>query len=670
MLTAGDAAWLAVAPTAALSILAIAVLGPPLGRTLLGPETAHFWSRLQVGVHPEPVEHGRFVVALGAPLLLSALTLLAVRRGLRLAPRMRDLLVVATQAAVLAFAAICVLAQEEAFGPLYPASELNPVLYRYFTPPTLLAAGAGTAVLVVLVRHAGVHAALLRWTRETRARAIVAGTLAVVATVVWLSHGIFTESTIGAAYRDVVYHLQFTMDETFAVLDGRSPLVDFAAQYGSVLPYAYAAAMSLLGDSLGVWVALALFTTGLGMLAVYAVLRRVTHSSMYGLLLFLPVLAASFYRVGGTLDERYTFGNYYGTFPLRYAGPSLLAWLVARHLGGARPRRVWLLFLAAGLVALNNADAGIPALGATVAAVLWAGPRPLRTHLARLAVGATAGLAGAFALVSALTLLRAGALPDLGLLLRFSRLFASAGFAMVEMPTLGLHLVVFATFSAAIGLATVRALDGSADRTLTGMLAWIGVFGLGNGAYFAGRSTPENLIAMFFPWSFALALLLPSALESIRTSERARPPLAAIGCAFLMLLMAMTLAQTPTPWGQLERLQHPTAAIFAEPWGQTFVDRHTRRGEHAAILVLLGHRIGANLGVVNVSPYTAMGTMPTAEQLTETIRTLRDAGGRKLFLLADTTSYDMEAALQRAGFALADEDPQTHTTLWMDRGPR
>jgi hypothetical protein len=91
-----------------------------------------------------------------------------------------------------------------------------------------------------------------------------------------------------------------------------------------------------------------------------------------------------------------------------------------------------------GLVALNNVDVGVPALGATLAALLWGGSGP-------------------------------------------------------TMPLLGLHVAIYLTYVAAIGTATVRAVRGEDGRLLTGLLAWSGVFGLGVGAYFAGRSTPDDL---------------------------------------------------------------------------------------------------------------------------------------------------------------------------------
>ncbi|HZV73109.1 MAG TPA: hypothetical protein VFF79_05270 [Conexibacter sp.] len=669
-LTAGDAAWLAAIPTAAIAVLAIALLGPPLGKLLLAPEHARFWSIAQPSVHPEPVEQGRFLVALTVPLVLAALTAAGVALLPRRASPTLASLVVAIQAAAAGFVVVCLLQQHSVFGPLYPPDVVQIHVADDFTLPTLVAAAAATLAVVLATRRAGLRAALASWTSETRGRQVVAASIAIAAIVVWLLHGFNTEATIGTAHREVHFNIQVTLDETFAVLDGRSPLVNFAAQYGSLWPYAYAAVMSLLGSSVGVWVTLALCTTGLGMLAIFAVLRRAAHSSLGGLLLFLPVLATSFLLVEGTLENRFTFGNYFGTFPLRYAGPSLLAWVLARHLGGSRPRRVSLVFLVAGVVALNNADAGIPALGATVAALAWSEGRVTRAHAARLALEAAGGLAAAFALVSVLTLARAGALPDLGLLLRFSRLFARAGFGMYPMPRLGLHLVIYLTYVAALGVATVRALRAEPDRALTGMLAWSAVFGLGAGAYFVGRSTPDGLPAMFFPWSLTLALLMIPALRDVGSASWRRPPLAAIACVFGFLVTACSLVQTPTPWGQLHRLQHTIAPILAKPIGQPLVAQHTRRGEPVAILGLLGHRIAANLGIVNVSPYSNSLTMPTAEQLDETVAVLRRAGGRKVFLDLVITSGDMQRALEDAGFAYTAGEADGTTGLWVDRGRR
>ena len=112
-----------------------------------------------------------------------------------------------------------------------------------------------------------------------------------------------------------------------AVVNGRSPLGDFATQYASLWPYATAAAMRVLGTSvLGFTLAMALLRAS--MLALFDVLRRLTRSSASALLLFLPLLATSAIRLPGSADVRFSLVTYYGTMPLRYAGPFLLAWLL------------------------------------------------------------------------------------------------------------------------------------------------------------------------------------------------------------------------------------------------------------------------------------------------------------------------------------------------------
>jgi len=669
-LTTGEVAWIAALPAVGLGLLAITLLGPPLGHALLTPDPVRFFELFEETVRPEPVEQARYLLAVAVPLLFAAGALAVGRRPSRSASIASDALVTAAQALLAAFVVICLLQQHALLGPLYPTSGLQPRLIDYFDNRTIVIAALGTLAAVLTIRHQATWERLVRWTRDTPVRTLAAGAIALLALVIWLSPGINTEDTIRAAHFQILYHTQFTMDETFAVLDHRSPLVNYAAQYGSLWPYPLAATMSLLGETVGVWVTLALILTGLGMLGIYGVLRRAAHSAIAGLLLFLPLVAVSFTEIRGTEAKRYSFENYFGTFPLRYAGPCLLAWLVARHLGGDRPRARWPLFLAAGLVALNNSDVGLGAAAATFAALLWAGGRPTWASAGRLAGAAAAGFAAAFALVSLLTLARAGELPDLGLLTRFSRLFGLYGFSMFPMPRIGVHLAIYATFVGALAVATVRALQAEPDRLLTGMLAWSALFGFGAGAYFAGGSTPDNLPAVFFPWALALALLLIPAIRAVRSASLRRPPLAAATCLFFFGVMVCSLAQTPTPWGQLDRLGRTAPPLLARPHGQAFVAAHTRPGERVAILGLLGHRIGFNVGVVNVSPYSNSLVIATRDQLDETLAMLRAEGGRKVFLDMKLAEADIQGAVERAGFRFVGGDATGRTGLWVDRRGR
>ena len=112
--------------------------------------------------------------------------------------------------------------------------------------------------------------------------------------------------SLASAYEAVIYHLQFTYDESFAVLNGRSPLGDFAAQYASLWPYVLGAADVAARQVGAVFTVLMAALTGLALLALFDVLRRVTRSSLAALLLFLPLLATSALRLHGPLDDRFS----------------------------------------------------------------------------------------------------------------------------------------------------------------------------------------------------------------------------------------------------------------------------------------------------------------------------------------------------------------------------
>ncbi|HEX4806906.1 MAG TPA: hypothetical protein VFU94_13490 [Conexibacter sp.] len=676
-LRAEEIAWLAALPCAAVTVLLIAALGPLVGDALLPRTTVHFFEQALRELAPEPHEQGRFLVALLSPLLLAGATAALARRPPRLRPALIRPLVWGAQLALVAFAVVCVVIQR---GLVFAYPNFVPITQQYFTNATYVTAALAAAALVWAIRSDRLRAAVARWARETTARRLAWTLAAALLIAVWLLHAFNTEGTVLNESHPAAYHLQFTLDETFAVIDGRSPLVNFAAQYGSLWPYPVAGIMSLLGPSVGSFTALMLLISGIALLAIYDVLRRVARSPLHGFLLFAPFLATSFFLLRGPLEDRYTVATIFSDYPMRFAGPWLLAWLTARHLDGARGGRdplTWPLFLTAGLVVMNNTDHGTAALLGLLAALLWTGARtgtgtPLVPRLRSLALEAVVGLGGAYALVALLTLLRAGALPDPALMVRFAKLFALAGFAMLPMPVLGLHTIVFVTFVAALAVATVRAVGGAdeRERTLTGVLAFVAVFGLVSGSYYVGRSHPEVLVTSFAAWSLTLALLTLLAVRRLAASPRGWPEPAVAACLLAFCVAGCSLAQTPTPWSQVRRLQRTTQAAFREPAGQAFVAAHVHRGERVALLQLLGHRIAANLHVTDVTPYTGLASMPAIEQLADTLRILRREGGSKVFSVVGGQEIpNVRPALEAAGFGMTAED-QGGNQLWVAGAPR
>jgi hypothetical protein len=670
---AATTAWLCAIPCALVVLLAILVLGPPLGR-LLHPVHAgyRFFHNFRPIVHPEPVEQGRVLVALAAPLLLALATIAASRRQPRVAARLQSFGVAGAQVALLGLLVAAIAGQYAArYGFLYNLAPIT-TTWIYFTPATLVAAAAIAGGVTVAVRHAPTRELARRWLSESRGRRAVAFVLALAATVIWLLHAIDSDHSIANAPVMVRFHLEFTLDETFAVLNGRTPLVDFSAQYGSLWPFLAALPLLVFGKTLLVFTLTMCAASAAALLAVYATLRRVTRNALTALLLYLPFLATSLFKVRGTLTNRDTFGTYFGMFPLRYSGAYVLAWLTARQLDArdVHPAAPLALFALAGLVLLNDLEFGLAALGATVAAFLWTTVRS-RAALLRLAGAVAAGLAIAVALVSLLTLARAGSLPHLNRLTDYARMYGDGGFGMLPIhPLLGLHLAIYLTYVAAIGTATVRAVERAPNRALTGMLAWSGVFGLAAGSYFAGRSHPEALVAMFSAWAFALVLLAVAVIEGLAGHPRRRPGVAALAVLFGLGIAACSLAQTPVPWSQIDRLRAPftpTAEVTEDHWlapshsaaARRFVSALAdgrgrfvvKRGAPVAVLMTLGHRVADAYGIVDIAPYTGWHSMETVERVEATLDALRRAGGNTV-IVPRGVEVQVFRLLTRRGFGV------------------
>jgi len=661
------AAWVCALPCALLTLLAVVVLGPPLG-DVIAPGAHSFipLPQFENQFAHEQTEHARYLLALCGPVLLVLALLLAPRWLPRVPRAVAARAAPVTQGVLVAAVAACIVGQYRvAFHSI-----AGPLKDRYFTPPTLVAAVLIAAAAAAAINRDALRARASALLRDSRARRAGALAAAAALTAIWMLHAVQSDATIGMAEREVLYHAAFTLDEAFAVLNGRTPLVNFTTQYGSLWPSLVALPMLAFGKTLLVYTLAMCGASVVALLAIYGVLRRVVRSAIGALALYVPFLATSLFMIAGTLVNRSTPGTYFTTFPSRYAGPFFLAWLTVRHIERrGRLASAWLLFAAAGLVAINNQDFGVPALGATIAALLWSADARDRVLLSRLAVGLAGGLATAVALVSALTLAQAGSLPQFGRLTDYLRLFSVDGFGLVRITgVLGLHLAVYATYAAAVAVATVRAMRGAANRRLTGMLAWSALFGLGSGAYFIGRSSPETLTWTFPAWALALMLLTVVVVRQLAARPARRPAMAALLVLFGFGLAVCSLVQLPLPWQQVARLnasftpteEAPEPNVLVPPpdaLTRTFVaslaDGPSRfvykRGAPVALLLTTGHRVADAYGVVDVAPYTGIWSMPTVERLDATVAALRAAGGNTV-VLPDPLPPGVLTVLSRLGF--------------------
>jgi hypothetical protein len=633
-LSGGESAWLAALPCALALLALVLLLGPPLGQAVFEPTGANdIWARsYRVDlVRPEPTEHARYVLALLGPVLMVSVA--SLLRGRALPAVVPAIVTPLAQIVLVAFVAVCIVAQHEHVYERRFSPGRDPSTTTYFTVPTLVAAVVLALLIALALSRPSVVERIVRATREAPLRRALAIAVAGLLTLAYLLSAFNTDGTIFLAQPALWIHMAFWVDEAASILNGQAPLVDFHAQYGHLWAYVAAGGMALLGTSLGVFAALMLAATAASMAAVFATLRRIVgRSSLLTLALFAPFLATSFFTKLGPLDNRYSPASLFSLFPMRYAGPYVLLWLLVRRLDSGLARRPLPLLAFGALVAINNPEFGIPAVVATLAALAWTLPDRSPRGLVRLAADAVGGGAIAVLLVSALTLAVGGELPHFGMLLLFPRIFGVEGFGLLPMPSIGFHLVVYVTFVAAIVVAVARGLARE-DRVVSVALGWIGVFGLGVGAYFAGRSHPYVLIDLFSVWSYALALLTVVAIRATVRRPGRRPQLADLLVYAGLGVMICSLMQLPDPRSQIDRVGHsqPQEERLLGALGQV-IDARTDRGEPVAMLVRYGHRISEEIGIADVTPYANIESMMTEQQWAETIEALERAHGRKLFV--------------------------------------
>jgi hypothetical protein len=630
--SAEDIAWVGLWPASLALIAAILWLAPPLSD--LYPERAHeLFPAWQPQVNPEPLEATRVLLALAVPFGLVGFVLLgSAARG----DRRFDTFVIALQIAAIALIVWGVAEQVNGPFPLVPADYFQPLLLS----APILTAGVvvGVALTLVLLAarrfpHLDPYVSMpSRW----RGAAIAA---AVVLTALWLLPAVVTDHTVGASGPIASAHIPVQGADYFAVVNGRTPFVDYVPQYTHLLPLALAPLLSLFDMSLTSFSVSMSALSLVALLALFGALLEVTQRPVAALALYVPVLAFALFPWSVDGLQREFNALYYGFFPGRYVGPFVVGWLCALLV---RRRRLpaWLLFFIAGLAALNNGEFGVPSAIAAFGGLVLGSDRawPMVQTVRALLGQAIIGLVGALALVTVVTIVRAGELPDLVSLAYYSDLFAREAFGLTPMPTLGLHIALYVTFVAAILVAAVRYAQARDNSTLTAMLAYAGIFGLLTSLYFAGRSLPWQLMLLFPAWGLALALLAWIAARSLSSVRSTRAPLArallpslAALCGFGVMVAA--IATFPPPWTQVERLSQSGAAVYDVPEVQRLVDERTDPGE--AILLfgtLTDHRIAERAGVLNVSPWNYWLSLFSEREVRRALDALEDGQGSKVVL--------------------------------------
>jgi hypothetical protein len=617
-----------------VAVVAIVLLGPLVGDLFFTHTSDALWPPTwwQAIGRPEPTKHGRYVVAVLAPLLLVGAILVVARRPPALPARVTRALVLSAYALVLALVAVALLNQHPTFTSAEElVQEPTPLIFGLWK---VLVSAALVLGLVTLLRRGVRYPRIARPERETRLIRGIALMVAVSFIAIWVLKAVTTD---GLAFGVVSLNFPCSLTDAAAVLDGRTPFVDLNPIYARLLPYLCVPVLSAFGTNALSYSTFMALLVGLALLAVYSVFRRITRGSVFALVLLIPFVATSDISlpiaqgVDAGLDTSPMMLA--GLWPMRYGGAYLLAWLVVRHIDGCRPRRTWLLFFVGGLVMIDNLEFGSAAAAATAAALLCARPPSSARDVLRLAGNVVGGLLGAFAIVTLITLMRSGLLPDFSLLLEWPRIFTTLGWLSMPLRTWELHLVVYATYVAAIAVAVVRLARRDEDAMLTAMLAWSGVFGLLSAGYLVGRPDAQKLTGILSGWSFALSMLVIVCVRTL-AARRWRATVPQLLTLFGFGLSLCSLATISLPQEQIDRLRGPPADPSYLPTAKQFIGERTRPGEKVVALVPMSYVITHELRLRNVAPYVFINEMIAQSQWTRLISTLRREHVQAIFIPA------------------------------------
>jgi hypothetical protein len=674
MLSADDLAWLLVLAAAAALAVAFIWITPSLSKLYPSPG-GNLFATWQVAVDPEPLEEVRSMLALATPFILAAILL--VFGAARASRRALDPIVIAVQLAGVALLVLAVLGQQQG-GPL-----LSPDYFdRYLlSAPNLIAGVIIGFLLTALITSPP------KWRLPDSVQSSVnriadwwwlALLLAIGVTAIWLLPAINTDHTIGRAGGFATGHIVVQGEDYFAAVNGRTPLVDYISQYANLLPLVLEPVLKATGPSI-TSLSISLGAVSLvGMVAIYGAFAQITRGAWPALVLYVPWVALALFPWHDVGPYREFNGIYYGVLPGRYFGPFVLALLCALSLRG---RRIppFALFLFAGLVLLNNYEFGLSALLALTLALAagWDRTAPLSRRAGDLLIQGAGGLIAAVALVSLITLVRTGQLPDLSLLTYYNRLFLRDAFGLQPMPSLGVHWALYATYSAALLLAALRYVRRDPDRVLTGMLAFSAVFGLVTGMYFVGRSSQFQLMLLFPAWGFALALVAWAAFlglhSSVSNGEGLRRLLIPTTAALIGFgVMVATIDGFPQPLRQIDRLRDGGAPIDLEPT-ERVIEAWTNPGDDILFIGRLAdHLVADKAGVVNVSPLNGVPSLFSPAEADRSLDQLEDSGGE---LVIERTSDlpprgfafgipEFAMILRERGYRLLAEYPALHLRVW------
>ena len=386
------------------------------------------------------------------------------------------------------------------------------------------------------------------------------------------------------------YHFLFSANELLAPSVGRYPLSSFVSQYSNFLGYPIVPLVNQLPYrfDLTVVVAYLLLLQLFCLLTPCWIALIAKRRLITALALCLPPFV--FVTTLAERDENLAVNTYFQGFPLRTVLPTalltLLVWLAA-----AFPKRAsWGALVVGSLAAftfLNNPDFGGPAAVAALIVLTMSG-RSLKARFSNTFMYLI-GVTGALVTVN---LVYAGLGQSLkwSYLLKFARIYGSAGFANAPMATGGLPVVIVTGFSLGVLLGLysytrARKVGSRGLHTASAFLLFASLWGLLSTVYYAGRSFTSTAVGGHY-YQLALVVsgvLLYLAVDSghVRSQLKLAGELSVaayvIGFAFFALFVSASM-RLPSPAETMQTVWKSGSQLSSERFILSEIDRVQTKG--------------------------------------------------------------------------------------------
>lgn len=406
-------------------------------------------------------------------------------------------------------------------------------------------------------------------------------------------------------------HSIYSMNDVVAPANGSIPLVDYAAQYSSLLGFPIRPLANVVSTNFPIVTTLYLsFLTILTFLIlIISCKKAISHRSGWlCIVIIIPITLTT----APSPNDNTAITSMFSAVPLRLLPIVVIGAMLISLTSQHKKQHLRAFFLGMILVAavFNNFEFGIPAaLSAALFSIIILRERKINLLFI---------VAGSLTSALILYLVLDYQFPKFAIWSLFTLAFGQ-GFGAAPMPIFGLFVLVLVLLSSGAIVGTYAAMSKVSTLNLrrSVLVGYYGIAGLGSFGYYIGRSMVPTQLQIFFIFCAPILVVMVDALvnewkDTGRGSRRLFISNAPI--VYLFAFSMSSIMQGPNLSDQLHRLVPKDGYLQRDSWplnGETiglmkdlnFIEE--RDGSKPLLLALGGQYQAQQIKAVSVNPYSS-----------------------------------------------------------------